>query len=29
MDDLEREMDSRFTHQNQILDNMQRFVGKF
>ncbi len=29
MDDLEREMTSRFNHQNEILDNMQRFVGKF
>ena len=29
MDDLEREMSSRFDHQNEILNNMQRFVGKF
>ena len=29
MDDLEREMGSRFDHQNEILNNMQRFVGKF
>eukprot|EP00347_Sterkiella_histriomuscorum_P003683 403363344 len=29
MDDLEKEMDSRFDHQNNMLDNMSRFVGKF
>jgi hypothetical protein len=29
MDDLEQEMNSRFAHQNTILDNMSRFVGKF
>ena len=29
MDDLEKEMDNRFTHQNHMLDNMSRFVGKF
>lgn len=29
MTDLESEMQSRFNHQNTILDNMSRFVGKF
>lgn len=29
MEDLEQEMNSRFAHQNKILDNMSRFVGKF
>jgi len=29
MDDLDQEMTSRFNHQNTILDNMSRFVGKF
>jgi hypothetical protein len=29
MTDLENEMTSRFNHQNTILDNMSRFVGKF
>ena len=29
MDDLGQEMTSRFDHQNTILDNMSRFVGKF
>ena len=29
MDDLGQEMASRFDHQNTILDNMSRFVGKF
>ena len=29
MSDLETEMENRFAHQNQILDNMSRFVGKF
>ena len=29
MDDLEKEMTSRFDHQNNMLDNMSRFVGKF
>jgi DNA-directed RNA polymerase subunit F len=29
MDDLNQEMTSRFDHQNTILDNMSRFVGKF
>jgi DNA-directed RNA polymerase subunit F len=29
MGDLEKEMNSRFDHQNNILDNMSRFVGKF
>lgn len=29
MEDLEKEMDNRFEHQNKILDNMSRFVGKF
>jgi len=29
MDDLEKEMNSRFNHQNSMLDNMSRFVGKF
>jgi len=29
MNDLEKEMQSRFDHQNKILDNMSRFVGKF
>ena len=29
MDDLEIEMDNRFEHQNKILDNMGKFVGKF
>jgi hypothetical protein len=29
MDDLDKEMDNRFNHQNNILDNMSRFVGKF
>lgn len=29
MDDLEQEMNSRFEHQNNILDNMSKFVGKF
>ena len=29
MDDLEKEMASRFEHQNKILDSMSRFVGKF
>ena len=29
MDDLEKEMDNRFEHQNSILDNMSMFVGKF
>lgn len=29
MADLEKEMDNRFDHQNKILDNMSRFVGKF
>lgn len=29
MDDLEKEMVSRFDHQNNMLDNMSKFVGKF
>ena len=29
LDDLEKEMHSRFEHQNNILDNMSRYVGKF
>ena len=29
MDDLEKEMDNRFAHQNHMLDNMSKFVGKF
>lgn len=29
MDDLEKEMTSRFDHQNHMLDNMSKFVGKF
>lgn len=29
MDDLGQEMTNRFDHQNTILDNMARFVGKF
>jgi hypothetical protein len=29
MDDLEKNMHNRFTHQENMLDNMSRFVGKF
>lgn len=29
MDDLEVELKNRFEHQENMLDNMSRFVGKF
>lgn len=29
MTDLEKELDNRFDHQNKLLSNMSRFVGKF
>ena len=29
MEDLEKEMENRFEHQNHMLENMSRFVGKF
>lgn len=29
MTDLEQEMENRFAHQNSMLDNMSKFVGKF
>lgn len=29
MDDLDKEMDNRFGHQEETLNNMSRFVGKF
>lgn len=29
MDDLEVELKNRFEHQEHMLDNMGRFVGKF
>jgi len=27
--DMEKELDNRFEHQDKMLDNMMRFVGKF
>ena len=29
MDDLEVNLDNRFKHQDEMLGNMSRFVGKF
>ena len=29
MEDLEKELVNRFDHQNEMLGNMSRFVGKF
>ena len=29
MEDLEKELENRFEHQNNVLNNMSRFVGKF
>lgn len=29
MSDLEKELDNRFKHQDNILDNMSTLVGKF
>jgi hypothetical protein len=29
LEDLDKELDNRFAHQDEMLGNMSRFVGKF